>query len=172
MLLAIPMQMGFPPRLTVDDVNLYPAANVLTLDSVTYSEQGIDACVRKFARLAELLPHTPINGVGINFRYWGDLHDSDALAELFTFGDAGRIDAGSFNIVSSAVKRTFTLKDMTQLNLTLESLPGQTRIEFNFHADVRALEEAAQKVVIDRVRALRKQAEEFLQTVYAIELDN
>lgn len=169
--LAIPMQLALPPRLTVDDVNIYPGPNSLVLDCVSYSDAGADACVTKFHRLANLLPHTPVTATGINFRFWGEMAESAALADLFAFSDAAHVDAGTYELLEASIKRSYSIEDGTKLNLKITSLPEQVRIEFNFHADVHSLGEAAERVTLNQLQKYRQKAIEFLETVYDITLD-
>lgn len=170
-ILAIPMQMGLAPRLTVDGVNIYPSLQAIVFDCAVFGGDAVDSCVRKFHKISELLPHTPISAVGVNFRYFGSLLESELLAELFAFGDAGKIDAGVFSLSSAVIRRTFNLAGGGTLNLSIDSLPDQLKIEFNFHDEVSTLAEAAEKTTVERVRTIREQSVKFLSEVYGIELD-
>lgn len=172
-ILAIPMPLtSRPPRLTVEGVNLYPSEAALMVDCVEYNDAAIDACASKFQKVAELLPHTPVNAVGINFRFWGDLDDSEELANLFTFSDAGKIDSAKFCLSGALIKRAFKLSDSTILNLSLDTSFGNLRVEFNFHTDIRLISEAAVKTSSEQIRMARDKALLFLHDVYGIELDS
>lgn len=170
--LAIPFPPGnLPPRLTVDNINLYPSTEALMVDCVEYNDAAIDRCTRKFQQLAELLPHTPVNAIGINFRFSGDLEDSDMLSSLFTFSDAGMIDSTRYRLSGAIIKRGFRLADSTILNLSLDNSSDNLRVEFNFHTDVQRMSEIAAKTSAEQIRAARNQSFQFLSDVYGIELD-
>lgn len=169
--LAIPMQMALAPRLTVEGINLYPSAQALVLDCVEYSDAALQACALKVERLAALLPHTPVSAVGVNFRFVGALEDHLALADLFAFSDAAKIDAGAFTLSSSVVKRSYMLKDSSILNLTIESRGGRLGIEFNFHSDIKSLAEAPAKTTYARILDYRAQAGEFMNSVYDVQVE-
>jgi len=170
--LAIPMQFGnAPSRLTIDAVNLYPSTGALMMDCVEYNDASIDAGARKLTQVAQLLPHTPVNAVGVNFRFWGDLNDSDLLAGLFTFGDAGRVDSSRYGLTGALVKRAFRVSDKTTLHLSMDSSAAGLRVEFNFHSDVRRLAEAVDRASAGEIRAARDQSIQFLHDVYGIDLD-
>jgi hypothetical protein len=172
-ILAIPMQFGnAPPRLTVDAVNIYPSSGALMMDCVEYNDPTIDACARKLSQISQLLPHTPVNAVGVNFRFWGDLNDSDLLAGLFTFGDAGRVDSAIYGLTGALVKRAFRISDTTTLNLSMDSSSAGLRVEFNFHSDVRRLSEAVNRTSAEQIRMARDQSVQFLHDVYGIDLDD
>lgn len=169
-IMAIPMPMGnLPPRLTVDGVNLYPSSVALAVDCVEYNDVSIEACGAKINKIAELLPHTPINAVGVNFRFWGDLDDSEVLADLFTFSDAGRIKT-QFVTSGALIKRAFRLSDSTILNLSIDTFSEHLLVEFNFHSDVRRMADFAAKTSAERIRSTRDQARAFLLDVYDIEI--
>lgn len=171
-ILAIPMAFtNRPPRLTVEGINLYPSELALMVDCVEYNDAAIDACASKFQKVAELLPHTPVNAVGLNFRFWGELDDSEVLADIFTFCDAGMIDSAQFGLSGALIKRAFKLADSTILNLSLDTSFGNLRVEFNFHTDIRRISEAAAKTTAEQIRMARDKALKFLHDVYIIELD-
>lgn len=172
-ILAIPMQMQtlLPLRLTVDDVNIYPSMQSLVIDCIEYSEASFGSVSRKLARVATLLPHTPVTAIGINFRFALDLSESDILPELFSFGDAARIDSTKYRLTSSVLKRTFFLNDSTLLNISIESLEETFRLEFNFHSEVKRLSEITDKTTADRIEKCRDHAIEFMANVYEIDTD-
>jgi hypothetical protein len=160
-----------PVRITVDSINIYPSAQILTLDAATVSDELMATCASKFRQIAALLPHTPVTGMGINFRFVGSVDDSAGLAELFTFPDAGNIDAAVFRAVSASIKRGFALADGRTLFLTLENANGMLTVEFNFHGDVRTVEEMSNYLTPERPVQLKKMAIDFLSNVYDIDLE-
>lgn len=172
-ILAIPMMplANMPPRLTVEGVNLYPSETALMLDCAEYNNASIEMCASKFQKVANLLPHTPVNAVGINFRFLGDLDDSEVLADLFTFSDAGKIDSTQFGLSGTLIKRTFKLPDSTALNLSLDTSLGNLNVEFNFHTDIRRISEAVAKTSAEQICMARDKAVQFLRDVYNIELE-
>lgn len=171
--LAIPMPLtNLPPRLTVDDINMYPSDSALVIDCAQYSDSALDTCSKKIQRVAELLPHTPVNAVGVNFRFWGELEDSAALAELFTFCDAAKIDSSQYKLTGAAIKRSFAITSNTVINLSLDSSSNNLRVEFNFHTDVRRLSEVAEKTLAGQIRENRDKALGFLHAVYGVDIDS
>ena len=171
-ILAIPMQMQttLPLRLTVDDVNIYPSMQSVVIDCVEYSKCSFGSISRKLSKVATLLPHTPVTAMGINFRFAFDYSDSAVLTELFSFGDAARIDSVEYRLTSSVLKRTFFLKDSTLLNISIESLEEMYRLEFNFHSDIKRLSEIADKTTPDRIEKCRSHAIAFMTNVYQIDV--
>lgn len=170
-ILAIPMQMTLPPRLTVDEVNLYPSTQALMIDCIENGTYSPEACSRKLSLIASLLEHTPVTAVGINFKFAFDIAESPALIELFSFNDAAKLDSNKYKLISSSVKRTFAISDSSILNLSIESRSDQFLCEFNFHSDIRHLSEIIDKTSSDRIKNCRIQAVEFMSNVYDIHID-
>lgn len=171
--LAIPIQMmAMPPRLTVDNINIYPSTQALGIDCADYDDIALDVCSRKLERLATLLPHTPVTAVGVNFRFVDSLGDNLALARLFTFDDAGKIDSVEYTLATTLIKRAYILPDSTILNFSIEAQSDQLRIEFNFHTDIKSLSEVPQLTKLARIKKYRAQAISFMDIVYDVQMDD
>lgn len=169
--MAIPMQAMAFPRLTVDGVNIYPTAQNYVMDCVELNDESLGKVATYFTRICELLPHTPVSALGLNFRFLGNIADEPQLAELFGFSDAASIDATAYVLKAAAVKRSFALNDGTKLNFSVDSNAADFLIEFNFHADVSGPVEAALRATPEILTGRRQQAVDFLRTTYDIELD-
>lgn len=161
-----------PPRLTVERTNLYPSLHSLVFDCVELSDDALEDCSAKIGKIAHTLPHTPVQGIGVNFRFHGNIDESAEFAELFTFSDAAGIDAQVYAPVSAAVKRSFRLDGDDQLNLSVEhNLGGAIRCEFNFHTTTGSMAIISEKVSAARLKDLRQQAVEFLRQAYNVEVN-
>ncbi|OIN72561.1 hypothetical protein BL247_10885 [Ralstonia solanacearum] len=169
--MTIPAGVGAPPRLTLGNVNLYPMAATLMLDCVQFDDDSLRAVGQTFGTVCDLLPHTPIAAIGVNFRYSGKIADEPQLAELFLFSDSPKIDADKYRSTSAAVKRSFRLEDGGILNLATESVGADVRIEFNFHFEVTSAAEAKLKAAPDVLLAKKAEAIAFLENAYQIELE-
>lgn len=170
--LAIPMQMASPSRLTVDEeVNFYPSTQALMIDCVVYKLDLLEVCSLKLKLIASLLQHTPVTAVGINFRFAFEVTEIPALLNLFSFDDAVKLNADKYKLMSSSLKRTFELSDSTMLNLSIESKSDIFLCEFNFHSDIKQLSEIVDKTSSDRMKTCHAQAVEFMRDVYSIDLE-
>lgn len=165
-------QVTMPPRLTVEKTNLYPSLHSLVFDCIELTDSALEDCAAKIGKIAHTLPHTPVQGVGINFRFHGNIDESVEFADLFTFSDAAGIDAQVYAPVSAAVKRSFRLQGDDDLNLTVEHNPGGAiRCEFNFHTTTGTMAVIAEKVSAVRLKGLRQQAADFLRQAYNVEVN-
>lgn len=170
MAVSFPVGVG-PVRLSVEGVNIYPSPQLLQLDAASYSDASFAACAAKFAKIAALLPHTPVSALGINFRFTGSVDDSASLMELFTLPDSASIDANKYRLIDTAIRRGFTLEDGKILFTTITNANGSVHIEFNFHYEGSKISQMAEYLTEDRVVALRQQAIDFLRDVYDVELE-
>lgn len=170
-ILAIPMQMTMPSRLTVDQVNIYPSTTSLMIDCTEYGEQSRNACSEKLGIIATLLEHTPVSGVGINFRFAFEISEVPLLTELFSFDDASKIDTSTYQPSSSEIKRSFVLQNSSVLNLKIELQTDKFLCEFNFHSDIKQLLDMKDKTSIEQINNYHQQAIGFMSSVYEIDID-
>ncbi|MFS2214056.1 hypothetical protein ACCD08_06070 [Telluria sp. Tellsp104] len=164
---AVPM----PPRVTVDNINIYPSNQSLSLDCALYSDEHALTCTKKIRKICELLSHTPVSAIGFNFRFHAKIEESDVLTDLFTFADIAKIDAKKYSPGPSSVKRNFQLGNSEFLNLAIEYLPEYVRFEFNFHSDLKSMTEIFDRVAGEKFLEKKAQALEFLNSVYELQLE-
>jgi hypothetical protein len=160
-----------PPRVTVDNINIYPSNQGLSLDCATYSDEYALTCTKKIRRICELLSHTPVSGLGINFRFHAKMEESDLLTDLFTFADIAKIDAKTYSAGPSLIRRNFQLGNSEFLNLTIEHLPEHVRFEFNFHSELKSMAEIFDRVSDEKFFEKKTQALDFLNSVYELQMD-
>lgn len=170
-ILALAISPMVPARLTVDDVNIYVSNNSLSFDSNEYNEDAFSKVSIKIQRISELLAHTPVSAVGVNFRFVGSIADSEILMAMFTLKDAPKIDSSKFTLTETVLRRTFKLSDSTVLNLSIALVSGEVFIEFNFHRDLTSTSELSNCISQERLNALKKEAEKFLEEVYGVDLE-
>lgn len=170
--LAYSIAQNTPPRITVEGVNIFPALNALAFNCVETNDASISACAEKLKSIATLLPHTPVNAIGINFRYVGEVNESADLAGMFNFIDAANIDSNRYKLSSSALRRSFKLAENDYLNLSFDLVDSLIKIEFNYHSDISTIEQLKQKVENNREIELRHDSIRFLQQVYGINIED
>lgn len=170
--LAIAVPAGIiPNRLTVDDINLYVSPSSLAIDCINYEAGSFEVCTKKLTLISELLKHTPVSAVGINFRFIGSITENTELMNLFSLSDAAKINSSEFLLSDTVIKRAFKLEDSTTLNLTIVSDSGEIRFEFNYHSEIKNLVELKTKASVEKIDAYHKQSIKFLSDVYGISLE-
>jgi hypothetical protein len=160
-----------PPRLTIERTNVYPSAQFLMLDCVEYNDDGLVACAERIQRICALLPHTPSTGIGINFRFQATIDESNLLAELLSFSDAGKINSRKYPLQGANIRRTFKLNNQDVLNFSVELISEIVKIDFNFHSDITKLSEAALRATSQKLLERKSEALDFLSSVYGLIID-
>lgn len=125
-----------PPRYRLRDMTFVPAYDRLMIFPHSLEQQRLEDCESRAICILDLLPHTPIRAVGINFEFV----DEHPTAELLTlFSDIDNLAEGSglnFETTVTSLTRTLVLNG-AQLKFTRE-LGGQGAVtyRFNFHYPV------------------------------------
>lgn len=118
-------------------------------------------------KVLELLPVTPISGVGINFGYGEDEPHRD-LTSLFEIRDANKITDEQLEINSTAIVRELKFEDRV-INLRMTQGVG-VAFNFNFHKGVSSADEA--RAAIDgKLTLYRAYSEALLANLYGLELE-
>lgn len=170
--LSIAMPPGIVPnRLTVDDVNVYVSPASLSIDYINYVAGRLDSSFNKLSLISDLLKHTPVSAVGINFRFTGNITENAELLNLFSLSDAAKINSTEFQLSETVIRRSFKLEDNTTLNLTIENKSEELRFEFNFHSEIKSLADLKAKISIEKAVSYQNQSIKFLSDVYDITLE-
>lgn len=159
-----------PPRLAFSNFQLFPARHALEARLSELREDDMAALGQTIARIVELLPHTPISAVGINFRFI-DESNSEELAADFQFADVARIPHERYSLASSTIARRFELPDGDKLNLSLTRDAGKLIAEFNFHTDASDVASVLSKLTADNIKARLNDATSFMRDTYNLTLD-
>lgn len=170
--LSIAMPPGIVPnRLTIDDVNIYVSPASLAIDYTSYVANKLDSSFKKLDLISDLLKHTPVSAVGINFRFLGNIGENAELLNLFSLSDAAKINSSDFQLSDVVIRRTFKLADNTILNLTIDNRSSELHIEFNFHSEIKNLAELKAKISAEKAVSYQNQSIKFLSDVYGITLE-
>ena len=93
-------------------------------------------------RVLETLPHTPVTGVGINFRF-EELEPDATLLALFDFADTGRLADAGAQCRRFQINRQLDFNDAL-LNLQIVHVVGQAvQFDLNYHNDATNPSEAS-----------------------------
>lgn len=92
------------------------------------------------ARLCEALPHTPVQGLGINFRFFDDDFDPDIATKLQQQDKPQLIG----EVVEMSATTAIKLSETTHLNLSRTINENNFLVNCNFHSDRFSMAEVAQ----------------------------
>ena len=124
------------PRFRFDAVHLRAEPGRLVLGMDAPSDASLTTIQDLAIRILRALPHTPIRGAGINFRFL-ERNPSQELIDLFGFNDTTSLADAGFVVRASSLKRNLRFDESRQLNLTFElRSDGALSVDANFHGEV------------------------------------
>jgi hypothetical protein len=73
---------GSPPRFTSREIRIVPQNAAVTVQAVQYTEAAMRRAEEVACKLLELLQHTPVSAVGVNFGFEEPSPDEAIVAKL------------------------------------------------------------------------------------------
>lgn len=123
-------------RFRFDAVHLRAEPGRLVLGIDAPSDASLTRIENIAIRILTDLPHTPIRGAGINFRFL-ERNPSQELIDLFQFNDTNSLADEGFVVRASSLKRNLRFDETRQLNLVLKlRSDGTLSVAVNFHGEV------------------------------------
>lgn len=170
--LAIPVDdPDAPNQLAFEGIRLYPSRTKLDIRPDQPTIEGMLKSAGVATKVLDLLGHTPISAVGVNFGF-AEPKAHEKLTKVFSHSDAGDIDSEKFKLQTTEIARAFRLADDRQMNLRLQYFVGQPiAVYFNFHQPASTAEDTKLAVVEAQVRANFDLSLEFLDTAYGLALE-
>ena len=139
------------------------------LQPLDLEDKTLEATEALAIKILDVLLHTPINGVGINFRFVEDQPTVDDN-RLFSFADASKISNANYGTSLGNVKRTLK-KDAGTMNFGVSQLGDQgIQYDINWHSPATS-SRAAIDALRQNVVKQKNEAHSFLETVYAKHID-
>lgn len=170
--LAIPVgDIDAPPRISVSNVHLFPARNLLDARPTEMDEGAFQSVGSVASKIVGLLPHTPLNASGINIRFVEDT-SLDNLLRDFQFDDAGKISHTKYALLKSKISRSFSLADGGILNLSLNHEANSVIVEFNFHTLSTDAATIQSKLAPENIAARVEEAKAFMYETYDLTLES
>lgn len=157
----------FSPRYSGDGIQVLFDGNRLLVHPQQTDQNALNMAEQKAILILELLPHTPVIAVGINFRYV-ETEPSPGLEATFHFDDNDRMTDAGFELVSTEILRQLR-HDGRLLNLKLSQSEGSAIFNFNYHTQVNDTTEAI-NAIRGHVLELEQTSVGILNTVYHAEL--
>jgi hypothetical protein len=133
--------------------------DAMEADTVALTERVVNA-------VAEVLPHTPVAGIGINFRFV-DQDPSDEIVDMLKSGEAlEQIGVVSSSTFSSTIQRA----NGCVLNLSREVENGVVGFNFNYHSPMQSMR-ALPYPLPGSIQGFYDQSKHILNTIYHIDVD-
>lgn len=158
--LEVGIEPELPRRLTVDDVVVIPQSSRLMvtlskIDDITLKRMEDAVC-----KILQLLSHTPVSAVGVNFGYRVRPVTENFCANIPVLL-AEKLASEGLAIESYETKWTvgYERERKAVLNLSVEMAKDEAALKFNFHSNTKntgeAIESIKDKVILYRDKALR-----------------
>jgi len=165
----VPMEPGLPMRFTGDNVLLIPHSDRVILGAKETTNDNLTHMEKLATKLVDILPHTPIGAVGVNFGY--DVRPiPEKIREAFRNPHAKEFTEHELTVPSKSFKWSCKYHGET-VNMSFDFDNDKLLVKSNFHSDAHT---AAQ--VIDalkgKVLSKREFTETILKDIYELELED
>jgi hypothetical protein len=162
-----PVVQGQPYRFGARAVKLIASPTYVILSPQNLSDDTLRETERQARAVLEALQHTPLEGVGTNYRFVEPEPTADIL-RLFELGDAADLATAAVATDRMEITRIYNLEEIT-VSFKLSLYDGNVFADFNFHRNVADGAHAA-KALENRVLANRDHALGLLTAVYDLDL--
>lgn len=154
----------FGIRYGFDDVHLQVFDRRLILNPTKDEDKILKTVENTSIKILELLEHTPVSGIGVNFQFIDEKPDSNKY-EIFRFNDPEQLSDHDFEVLSSAIQRRL-IREGQIINLTISN-DDKNRIiyNFNYHSDASTSLEAIKHLKGSLIRH-KKESIDLLESVY------
>jgi hypothetical protein len=125
-----------PFRIGHEGLVVIPIASRLEVATRTSTPESLERACRLCQRALQILPETPVSGVGVNVRYRFDELPDQILDLIRAPIDVELADA-DFQVQGGITKRSITLTPGL-VNVEITQSQAINKLEFNFHRDSTA----------------------------------
>lgn len=152
-----------PPRYVDDSIRLTTLDDRVIVTPLSNSDDCMKVTETIALKLINLLPHTPISGLGYNYGFsYRDYH----INELVCFNDSfDRVLESSH--CRAVVKRNYQFEDYT-LNIEHTQMENGLNIDFNYHHSYAFFKDNLEKLS-GKMISYKRRTEEIIRGVYGEE---
>lgn len=163
----IPLMLGGPFKFIHDGLELYPDSDRLIIIPKNLEDSSLSAAEKVSIKILDLLPHTPIAALGLNFAF---LEESlnDRL-KIFSLLDDPLLAGNSLEIIETQIRRLLKFESKI-CNLSIVRKPESIIIDFNFHFEGSEVIGTKGQVVNNFI-PFKQKALEICKIVYDIQLE-
>lgn len=150
-------------RLLLDDFILIPSTERLVLGFKNTSRETLKMGEQYIIKILDMLKHTPISGMGVNFGFY-EPSPNTFLLDLFKLQDVNRLSKNEYQVSRTEIIRSIALKD-TLLNVNHIYDNGEVYINMNYHHDIIVSEMLCEKMH-DQVLAYHDHSLKYIKDIY------
>lgn len=157
-----------PSRYKVGNITISPAVDRIIFLSNDNSDESLKLMESAAIKLCDILNHTPLVAVGINFGYIEKVN-KEKLLPLMEFSDTDEITNDGWNISNQSITR-YLSKNGYLTNLTI-SIDGNSDFNFDFNFQYQTLNaNQVSEHLSGKVVDYKNQAISLLNTLYNIQI--
>lgn len=155
-------------RYNFAEISILPEPDRIIITEKAINDEVLQSAEQVAIKTLELLPHTPIRALGINFGFIEE-NPGPELTSLFELNDRAELADFDCKTISTEIHRRFeTEHGILKLKQTLSD--GNIALHLNFHYDVSSIEEAINQLR-DRITLYRDFGYKLLDEVYQLTLE-
>ena len=142
---------AFPARYSFEGVAYSAAPHAVTIFLQDGSEGVVQKSISLAAKLAELLPHTPLTGFGFNFAFTEE-QPSEKL--LSTFAASNNVPSFITDVDAVTVAQQWGAAVLSKgriINMTIKYEGGTILVNFNVHFEVTSASDACTKLKLPNI---------------------
>lgn len=157
----IPLNFDWSPRTSFDSMRIHTAGGRLNLTLRKATDEVLDQVQNVGMKVADNLPHTPVQSFGINFQF----RIADEKNELFLLSDLERWEKEHAQVITTNIRREIMI-DGQNINLSITQKDDNIIFDFNFHFVVTSLIDFKDKLTNNPILAMKKKAMEIMSRIY------
>ncbi len=150
-------------RVSSNELRIYTMGDKLFFSPLKSDEQTLDLIEELAVKTADLLPHTPVQAFGVNFKY-REIGNKE-LAEFLQTSDMPRISDDYAELKSSTIRHSFTY-DGKLINIDILIRKEGVEFNINFHFDIKSMVEFKEKINENRLLELKNFSLELMRNLY------
>jgi hypothetical protein len=171
--IKLEVQLGPSPfaslRISNGLVRMVGAPDRVVLTPLAFTDEALSQVERAATRLLELLLHTPVAALGVNFAFIDDDPDDKVKAHFGDPAEGSLIGAG-FAVEAHTLTRHLKKRDGLAINLKARWDAKSLRLDVNCHHEAGTAE-AARKALEGKVVAYRDDALSVITNVYGLSVE-
>jgi hypothetical protein len=156
-------------RYISQNVILIPGDHKVVIGVRSIADDSLCEAEHQACSILELLPHTPLSAVGVNFGFVEQSPGPEIL-KLFQLSDLHSLSVNVDEVLRTELVRQLNTKEGV-LNLKHAFHDGQVKVHLNFHCDTESPEKAA-GFLKGSIHRRREYAVTLLEDVYGLTLEH
>lgn len=163
------LSFDIPSRFKINNITISPSIDRIILVSNDGSDESLELIELIAIKLCNILSHTPLVAVGINFSFIETLN-KELLLPLFTFSDANKLDDNNWEVSNQSIKRTLK-KETYNINLTI-NMDNETNFSFDFnHHYIAINSDQVSACLLGKVIEYKNQSISLLNDFFDIQIE-